>query len=193
MPRIITEYKEEVKKRIIEVAYSLFLEKGFHATTMDDIAKGLGVTKPALYQYFPGKEGLYAAVAERARQDFNAILERSFACQDISGGSGALFDALVSSVPFNGIYAEMLLLAEYNESIRSVLQQDCMGEIEIIERFIARLQETGRVPAQLNSRTLALTCRALAYGLLMDVMKGIDRNEARKIWVAALEKLVRAD
>ena len=69
MPRIITEYKEEVRKKIIEAAFSLFLDKGYHGTTMDEIAERLGVTKPALYQYFPSKEDLFAAVAERSRQE----------------------------------------------------------------------------------------------------------------------------
>ena len=60
MPRIIQEYRDEVRKKIVEAAYDLFLQKGYHATTMSAIADSLGVTKPALYQYFPGKEELYA-------------------------------------------------------------------------------------------------------------------------------------
>ena len=55
MPRIIPEYKEEVRKKIIGIAYQLFLSRGYRGTTMEDIAGALGVTKPALYQYFPGK------------------------------------------------------------------------------------------------------------------------------------------
>ncbi|MFA4877577.1 MAG: TetR/AcrR family transcriptional regulator [Methanoregula sp.] len=192
MPRIIPEYKDEVKKKVIDAAFSLFLEKGFHATTMDEIAKKLGVTKPALYQYFPGKEDLYAAVAERARQEFKGTLERSYKGRNISEGSAALFDALVNYVPqFNGMYSEMLLLAVHNERIRTVLQQDRTEDIRIIERFIEKQQEKGFVCSRFDARTLALACDALANGLLMDVMMGMDKEEAKAVWVAAVEKLAR--
>ncbi len=86
MPRIIQEYKEEVRKKIVEAAYTLFLHKGYHATTMNAIAGSLGVTKPALYQYFPGKEELYAAVAEHGREELAAILEQSFTKRDLRTG-----------------------------------------------------------------------------------------------------------
>jgi len=33
----------------------MFAERGFHTTSMDDIAVGAGVTKPVLYQHFPSK------------------------------------------------------------------------------------------------------------------------------------------
>jgi AcrR family transcriptional regulator len=194
MPRILPEYKEEVKKKVVEAAFSLFLRKGFHATTMDEIARELGVTKPALYQYFPGKEDLYAAVAERARGEFKGILERSYHGRTLSDGSSALFDALLSYVPqFNGMYSEMLLLAVHNERIRTVLQQDRLEDIRVIERFIKKQQETGLVSAKIDARILALSCDALANGLLMDVMMGMDWQEAKSVWVSSVQKLARAE
>jgi AcrR family transcriptional regulator len=194
MPRILPEYKEEVKKKVVEAAFSLFLRKGFHATTMDEIARELGVTKPALYQYFPGKEDLYAAVAERARGEFKGILERSYHDRTLSDGSSALFDALLSYVPqFNGMYSEMLLLAVHNERIRTVLQQDRLEDIRVIERFIKKQQETGLVSAKIDARILALSCDALANGLLMDVMMGMDWQEAKSVWVSSVQKLARAE
>jgi AcrR family transcriptional regulator len=84
------EYKDEVRKKIVEAAYSLFLDKGYHATTMSSIAESLGVSKPAIYQYFPGKEELYAAVAEHGREELASILERSFNNRDLRSGSEVL-------------------------------------------------------------------------------------------------------
>jgi AcrR family transcriptional regulator len=43
----------------MDVALQLFAERGFAATTMDDIADAAGVTKPLLYQHFESKRGLY--------------------------------------------------------------------------------------------------------------------------------------
>ena len=195
MPRIIREeYRDEVKRKIIRAAFTHFLEKGYHGTTMGSIAGSLGVTKPALYQYFPGKEDLFAAVAEQARDEFKGTLERSYAGRDLRDGSAALFDALLRYVPqFNGMYAEMLLLASRNERIRAVLIHDRREDIWVIERFIRRQQETGLVSRQLDPRVLALACDALANGLLMDVLIGMDRDEAKAVWVAAVMQLTRAE
>jgi AcrR family transcriptional regulator len=194
MPRIIQEYREEVKRKIVEAAFTLFLERGYHGTTMGEIAMSLGVTKPALYQYFPGKEDLFAAVAEQARQEFKGTLERSYAGRNIRDGSAALFDALLRYVPrFDGMYSEMLLLAARNERLRTVLTQDRIEDIRVIEHFIARQQETGLVSRQVDPRVLALACDALANGLLMDVMIGMDTDEARAVWIVAVEQLVRVE
>ncbi|MHB8164419.1 MAG: TetR/AcrR family transcriptional regulator [Methanoregula sp.] len=194
MPRIIQEYREEVKRKIVDAAFTLFIKKGYHGTTMGEIAGSLGVTKPALYQYFPGKEDLFAAVAEQARQELKGTLEQSYKGKNVREGSAALFDALLRYVPqFNTMYSEMLLLASRNERLRTVLVHDRTEDILVIERFIASQQETGFVSSRLDPRLLAVACDALANGLLMDVMMGMDREEAKAVWIAAVEQLSRAE
>jgi AcrR family transcriptional regulator len=192
MPRIIPQYKEEVRKKIIDAAYDLFLTRGYHKTTMDGIAALLGVTKPALYQYFPGKEALYAAVAERGRQELKGILERSYRNRDIRGGSEELFDALSLYAPqFQGTYSEMMLIAPHNERIRKVLEEDLREDVLVIERFITRQQETGLVSSRLNARELAIAFHAIISGLLLDMMAGMDKGEAKKIWITTVDALTR--
>jgi AcrR family transcriptional regulator len=59
----------ERREQLLLVARHLFAERGFQATTMDDIAKEAGFTKPILYQYFESKSDLYRQiVAETARK-----------------------------------------------------------------------------------------------------------------------------
>lgn len=192
MTRILPGYREEVRKKIVEAAYSLFLEKGYHRTTMEEIANLLGVTKPAIYQYFPGKEDLYAAVAEHGREELAAILERSFNNRDLRAGSEVMFDTLARYTPqFNSMYSEMMLLAAHNERIRDLLREDRIEDIRIVERFIARQQEIGLISGHLNSRVLAIACDALVNGLLIDIMAGLDKEEAKEIWIAAVTQLTK--
>jgi AcrR family transcriptional regulator len=194
MPRIIQEYKGEVRKKIVEAAYTLFLHKGYHGTTMTAIADSLGVTKTALYQYFPGKEDLYAAVSEHGREELAAILERSFNKRDLRTGSEVLFDTLARYVPqFNSMYSEMMLLAVHNEHIRTLLRHDRIEDINIVERFIIRQQDAGLLSAQLDPRVLAIACDALINGLLIDIMAGLDKEEAKKIWLTAVTRLIQTD
>lgn len=53
---------------IVAVAARLFREKGYRATTMDDIANELNVTKPALYYYIDSKHDLLYAICEAATE-----------------------------------------------------------------------------------------------------------------------------
>jgi AcrR family transcriptional regulator len=58
----------ERRELLLLTGRKIFAERGFQATTMDDIAKGAGFTKPILYQYFESKADLYRQiVAETAR------------------------------------------------------------------------------------------------------------------------------
>jgi AcrR family transcriptional regulator len=50
---------EERRSQLFDVALSLFAERGYAATTMDDIAEAAGVTKPLVYQHFDSKRALY--------------------------------------------------------------------------------------------------------------------------------------
>src|ERR671932_775349 len=50
--------------QLLRAAQDVFVAQGFHAAAMDDIADRAGVSKPVLYQHFPGKRDLYLALLE---------------------------------------------------------------------------------------------------------------------------------
>jgi AcrR family transcriptional regulator len=54
---------------MLQAAGEAFAAHGFHGSSMDDIARAAGITKPMLYRYFGSKEGLYAAYLQRTGHD----------------------------------------------------------------------------------------------------------------------------
>ena len=52
------------RSQILRVALRVFAAKGFHATSMNDVALAVGVTKPVLYQHFDSKRALYTALID---------------------------------------------------------------------------------------------------------------------------------
>lgn len=52
------------RNQLLELATRVFTEKGYQATSMDDIAAAAGVTKPVLYQHFSSKQSLYIEVLD---------------------------------------------------------------------------------------------------------------------------------
>jgi AcrR family transcriptional regulator len=70
----------ETKANILSSALKCFTEKGFAATTFAAVARGAGLTGPAIYQYFDSKGALYAATRNHIYEDLvpeiaNALID----------------------------------------------------------------------------------------------------------------------
>jgi TetR/AcrR family transcriptional regulator, transcriptional repressor for nem operon len=57
--------QQSVKARLIEAAMTIVRQKGYAATSVDDLCKAAGVTKGAFFHHFPSKEALAVAGAEQ--------------------------------------------------------------------------------------------------------------------------------
>ncbi len=61
--------RRERRAQLLDSALKVFVAQGYHAAAMDDIAERAGVSKPVLYQHFPGKLDLYLALLDAACDD----------------------------------------------------------------------------------------------------------------------------
>jgi AcrR family transcriptional regulator len=62
----------ERRHQLIDVARTLFAERGYEGTSIEEIAQRANVSKPVVYEHFGGKEGLYAVVVDR---EMSALLD----------------------------------------------------------------------------------------------------------------------
>lgn len=56
--------RSERRAQLLDAAQAVFVQSGYHAAAMDEIAERAGVSKPVLYQHFPGKLDLYLALLD---------------------------------------------------------------------------------------------------------------------------------
>lgn len=78
MPRTPKEnerIREIAKEKILNAGMELFIKKGFHATTIDDVAKHAGISKGLLYNYFKGKENLLSKMVEDRIEGLTRVME----------------------------------------------------------------------------------------------------------------------
>ena len=68
--------KKQVRQAILDSAYDLFSERGYHSTTLQDVAEYAGVGVSSLYSYFPSKLHLFYAVFEPWHKDAFEQLEK---------------------------------------------------------------------------------------------------------------------
>ena len=71
----------ERRRQLLDVAIARFAAKGFHATSMDEIADAAGVTKPVLYQHFHSKRQLYRELLDTVGQELLETVASSAAAE----------------------------------------------------------------------------------------------------------------
>lgn len=132
--------KRELRtEQLLDIAEELFVTKGFAATSIEDIARAAGVTRPIVYGHFGTKEGVYLGCARRARAAFehtllDAVADTSDPEQQLMRGAAALF-ALLEEDPrrWKLLFASNTLLpAEY----ASQLEQMRHATIEQIAQLL---------------------------------------------------------
>jgi AcrR family transcriptional regulator len=67
--------RAERERQMLQIAAGVFGRRGYHAASMDEIARACGVTKPMLYAYFESKDGLYLATVDRMGRELVAAVE----------------------------------------------------------------------------------------------------------------------
>jgi AcrR family transcriptional regulator len=147
---------EQRRRQLIAVALELFAQRGYRATTMDDIADAAGVTKPLLYQHFSSKRALYLELVDSIAQDLlaevrTAVLHADGPRQQVELGFAAYFRLVVSHE------AEFRLLYGRDHADDAELGQALRDVEDAIAEFIDPLIDAGLDP---DHR------RLLAYGIV---------------------------
>ncbi|MFE9780809.1 TetR/AcrR family transcriptional regulator [Streptomyces sp. NPDC005775] len=77
MARVSQEHLDARRRQILDGAARCFARDGFHATSMQDVLKEVGLSAGAVYRYFGGKEDLIAAIADEAVGGVRQAFERA--------------------------------------------------------------------------------------------------------------------
>jgi len=191
MPKVVPEYKEEARSRILDAANRVFAEKGYHEATMDDIGKRLGVSKGAIYLYFSSKEDLFEAMVRTAPQAFKEILYSSFGDEaDPVQSATQFFDKMLKLSASNpGLSFEILSEASRNPNLKRILKQNHAEYEEVLTSFLAEGQKRRFVGDNLDIRPLANSLIALWNGLETLLVSGLTVEEARRAWLEALKAI----
>lgn len=91
------------KEQLLDVALLVFAERGFHLTSMNDVADAAGVTKPVLYQHFGSKRALYLELLRMVGNRLMAVIDAATAGagprEQVAEGLRAYFHFVVDEAP----------------------------------------------------------------------------------------------
>lgn len=111
---------EETEKKFLKAGIELFARKGYHGTTINDIARKVGLTKGALYGHFPEKGDLLLRIIQEYRIQF---LHKMMSAVD--GCEGNALDKLHRAISFNAAFgAENIDMIAFLSSLTWELKAD---------------------------------------------------------------------
>lgn len=192
MPRVVPEYKEDARRRIIEAAMDVIAERGCDQMTIDDVAKKLGVTKGAVYWYFKSREDLVAAVLKKFQGDIERTSFESFYNRPIEEVFSQLFERFsLTDDRQRAIFFEMFALAARNSDVRHATREYYLGLVATFEEAIRREKKKHFIQTQADPHTLALLLVALYSGLQNYEMVWMYQNEIRDLWTEGTKILLK--
>lgn len=192
MPKVLPEYKQEAKKRIINGALKTFLRLGYKKTTMDDIGKDLGVSKGALYQYFTSKDDLFLETLDLfITQNRSKIIEY-LKTEGIEGiKSEEFFNlSLFSSDITTNFAFDLVSESLYNERINKKLSAYYDRAINGLELFFEENKKNGLVKKTVDSRKTSIRLLGMREGLKSMMFYSCPPAEAKKVWMDFADSLL---
>jgi AcrR family transcriptional regulator len=146
------------RRQLLDAAMEVFVARGYHAAAMDEIADRAGVSKPVLYQHFPGKQELYLALLD---ESVDRLIEAVAAALRSTADNRQRVNATFAA------YYEYI--AEHTGTFRLVFESDLTSEPAVRERLEAADQRCADMISQVIKEDAGLAddeAHLLSIGLL---------------------------
>lgn len=187
MPKVVPEYKELAKKKIIKAAYALFEEKGYHSTSMDDIAAEVGVSKASLYSYFKSKEAILKVTVDQAlTEPFLNIFKNQ-------NSVDAIKDYYHTLAVFEGLlHLNFVLtsLANDNDDIKFKLIETYETKLKLLTTFVSKQQKNGTLRSDIDPGEIAQFLMAVYGDIAMQLIMGVEEKKISKQFEGALKLIL---
>jgi TetR/AcrR family transcriptional repressor of mexJK operon len=140
---------EQRRERIVRMAAALFLKKGYHDVSIDEIIAAAGGSKATIYAWFGGKKGLFEAVVQQKCQDVTLGIEvdAQGTLEEQLTHIGQSFLAKVLSPPILEFHRLMVSIGRtFPEAGRLFYQSGPASAYGIVASWMAKHQKDGLAP-----------------------------------------------
>ncbi len=176
--------KEETRGSIINSAITLFQEKGYHKTSMDEIAEKVDVSKATLYNYFPDKGAILVAYFQSMIADYGQDIKTRL--QDHQGIESRLENLLDFKQQILG--RDIEITANYLKyRLQTIFDKDLFdnpdrsGLENVILTVMIDAQEKGEIRRDIPSLVLARTFLLLATNYFLSSIYMEDSVERENL------------
>jgi AcrR family transcriptional regulator len=184
--------KARTRAGLIGAARTVFLRRGFHAATLDEIAEEAGYTKGAVYSNFSGKDDLFLALlaehyARRVEVYESLVLEHDDAESTYRSIARFMLDAYRHEPAWWPLVSDFSTHAARDPELRERLRATREGFLDALAGTIETLCAQHRLSFVLPAREVARGTGALMRGMTVEWTIDPDREDVR-----AFEEMVAA-
>ena len=190
-PRTKQQFKEIRKtsrEKILSVSLELFARKGYHATSVSQIAKKAKISKGLMYNYFTNKEKL---LDEIIQEGFNSLAELEYKAkrgvgpkQQLEEFIDAVLDNLYSNFTYWQLYLALLVHPEIQKKFEKKMQR-------FRDEFVKALASLFKKLKVKNPELEAFLLGTFFDGLVLNFIVAEDLFPIKKIKEALISKYIR--
>ena len=177
------------RRQLLGAARDVFVAQGYHSAAMDEIAEKAGVSKPVLYQHFPGKLELYLALLDESADELVKIVSDALSSTtDNKQRVPATFRAFFDFVAGGGEAFRLVFESDLSNepAVRGRLDRTMSDCADMVSQFIREDAGVGEAESQLLGMALVGMAQVTArYWLSTDGAIPKDAAEqltARLAW-----------
>lgn len=186
----------KTKRKIFETSLKLFSEKGYDATSIEEITATVGVAKGTLYYHFTSKEEIFNFLVEEGMKLLiNSIYIKTSRCDNVLDKIKAISIIQLKAVKkYENLLTIVMSQTWGNETRNVFCKQKVIEYINVIQKIVQEGVDNGDI-VECNAEVLAseifsLTCSTLIYKRKAN-LEEIDINELYKEYEKTLfDKLI---
>ncbi|RLT35949.1 MAG: TetR/AcrR family transcriptional regulator [Chloroflexi bacterium] len=189
MAKVPDRYLEERRQEILAAAGRAFIEKGYAATTMQEIATACDLAPGTLYRYFPGKTDLIAAVVGECMRMYHEVMVRVTEAAPTPGEGFRLLGEHVADGLAKPewqdectLRLESYLAGRRDEVLRERLEGPLRDTLGDLAGIIRAAQAAGEANPDADADALAFLLHSTVAGLSALSMPLRDMERASAAW-----------
>ena len=191
-PKVTSQYKTEVREKIVDAAIIAFSVHGYDRTRMDDIAETAKLSKGTLYLYFKNKEELFYAISENNIRELKEQLSVLFTkSEDLVADSQKFYaNFRKASEPSDKVFLETIAESSRNRKLREMLYRQRIKVLDVVTEYLKVQIRRGFIRTEADIDAIATGLVALYDGLTISKIMGVGETYNRKAWNETIKAIL---
>jgi TetR/AcrR family transcriptional repressor of uid operon len=191
-PKVTSQYKTEIRERIVDAAIITFSKHGYDRTKMDDIAETANLSKGTIYLYFKSKEELFYAISENNIKALKEQLSVLFTKGEdlISDSQKFYVNFRKASEQSDKVFLETIAESSRNQRLREMLYHQRMKVLDIVTEYLKLQIKKGFFRTDIDVDAIAIGLVSLYDGLSISKIIGISEAQNKKSWNETIKAIL---
>jgi TetR/AcrR family transcriptional regulator, repressor for uid operon len=192
-PKVSTQYKIELRERILHSAVTIFSKNGFDKSRMEDISLEAGISKGTLYLYFKSKDELFFAICEnnikKLKEQLDFLLAQKK--EDLIYNVEKFYDNFHNAIKDDEqkVYMELISECSRNPKIRNVMYSHRIKVFDIVSKYLNLQIDKGLLKKNVDVEAISSGLVSIYDGLTLNHIMGINNELNKKSWIVTTKAI----